>query len=104
MVELLKPSEAATELRVSRGSIYTFLRDGRLAGVRLGGQWRISRRALDDAAAGDFAATPPVPVPVADSDRPADRSADVAVDPNSDHPVPSSPPANRGPHPLADWL
>jgi excisionase family DNA binding protein len=47
--EYVTPAEAATELRVSLGTIYTLIHDGRVPGARVGSQWRISRRDLDTA-------------------------------------------------------
>jgi excisionase family DNA binding protein len=47
LVEYISPAEAATELRVSMGTIYSLLHDGRVPSVRVGSQWRISRRDLD---------------------------------------------------------
>jgi excisionase family DNA binding protein len=43
----LTPSEAAKELRVSMGTIYSLLSSGRVpSAIRVGNQWRLSRRAL----------------------------------------------------------
>ena len=45
--DLLTPEEAATLLR--RETIYRNLRCGNLPGIKLGGQWRISKSALESA-------------------------------------------------------
>lgn len=37
----LTPDEVAKELRVTRQTVYMWLRSGRLAGKRFGGVWRI---------------------------------------------------------------
>jgi excisionase family DNA binding protein len=66
MLELVTPAEAARELRISLGTVYNFLRDGRVPGIRLGGQWRISRTALDAAAAGELTAATAPPEQVAE--------------------------------------
>jgi excisionase family DNA binding protein len=47
----LTPAEAAKELRISVNTLYSLLNNDRMAGqVRIGHQWRISRRALDETA------------------------------------------------------
>lgn len=47
----LTPAEAARELRISVNTVYSLLNSDRMAGqVRIGHQWRISRRALDETA------------------------------------------------------
>jgi excisionase family DNA binding protein len=49
---LLRPSEAARELRVGRSTVYQMLRDGRLPAVRLGRRIvRIPRHAIEEIAA-----------------------------------------------------
>ena len=45
---LLTPTEAATQLRISRSSLYVLLARGDLASVRVGGSRRIPARALND--------------------------------------------------------
>ena len=42
--KLLTPSEAAAILRVTRRTIYTWLRTGKLKAKRVGGIWRIDER------------------------------------------------------------
>lgn len=39
---LYTPEEAAQKLKVTRRSIYAWLRSGRLRGLRAGDQWRIA--------------------------------------------------------------
>ena len=45
--ELLTPEEAAAMLRLNRETIYRNLRRGKLPGIKLGGQWRISKSRLE---------------------------------------------------------
>ena len=45
---LLTPTEAATQLRISRSSLYVLLARGDLASIRVGGSRRIPAQALDD--------------------------------------------------------
>jgi len=45
--DLLTPEEAAAMLRLNRETIYRNLRRGKLPGTKLGGQWRISKSALE---------------------------------------------------------
>lgn len=45
--DLLTPEEAAALLRLNRETIYRNLRRGNLPGTKLGGQWRISKSALE---------------------------------------------------------
>jgi excisionase family DNA binding protein len=46
---LLTVGEAAARLRVSRGTVYRYVRSGRLEAVRLGrvGPWRVPSAALE---------------------------------------------------------
>lgn len=91
MLELVTPAEAASELRVSLGTIYNLIRSGRVPSIRLGGQWRIRRGDLDAAAAGEFA-TSPVSVPASDNNS------------GSHPPTAPLPLAKRGPHPNDGWV
>ncbi len=44
---LFRPDEVADILCLSRRTVYRMIRDGRLAGVRLGsGPWRIARESI----------------------------------------------------------
>jgi len=45
--DLLTPEEAAVLLRLNRETVYRNLRRGVLPGTKLGGQWRISKSALE---------------------------------------------------------
>lgn len=45
--DILTPEEAALLLRVNRETIYRNLRRGKLPGIKLGGQWRISKLVLE---------------------------------------------------------
>ena len=42
----LTPEEAAAILRVDRRTLYQWLREGKLVGVKFGSTWRINRNAL----------------------------------------------------------
>ena len=44
---LFTPEEVAAELKVSRRSVYEWLRTGKLHGLRAGGLWRIKQEDLD---------------------------------------------------------
>jgi excisionase family DNA binding protein len=44
----LTPQEAAEELRVTRRTLYTWLRSGRLKGYRAGDKWLIDPDAIKD--------------------------------------------------------
>lgn len=46
MQEMLTPEEVARKLKVSRRTIYLWLRQGRLKGVKVGDLWRIPESAL----------------------------------------------------------
>ena len=58
---LLRPEEAARELRIARRRIFDMIRDGTLPSVKIGKSRRISRAALEEyvakLGAGDAAAT-----------------------------------------------
>ena len=45
---VLTPEEAAAYLRVNPQTVYRLLRAGKCPGVKIGRQWRIRRRDLDD--------------------------------------------------------
>jgi excisionase family DNA binding protein len=49
MNELLTANEAADRLRISRRLLYQLLAEGKLPGVKVGREWRVSRAALDEA-------------------------------------------------------
>ncbi|MBE3562246.1 MAG: helix-turn-helix domain-containing protein [Hydrogenibacillus schlegelii] len=51
--DVLTPEEAAKRLRVSVRTVYRQLKDGRLPGVKVGGQWRIRREELERYLAGE---------------------------------------------------
>lgn len=42
--DYLTPAEAASELRVSLGTIYSLLRAGKIRAVKVGAQYRIDKR------------------------------------------------------------
>ena len=44
------PAEAAARLRVPAGRVQTWLREGKLAGVKVSGQWRVPVSAVRDLA------------------------------------------------------
>lgn len=45
-MDLLTPEEVATELRVTRRTVYEWLRNGKLPGLRAGRWWRVRREDL----------------------------------------------------------
>jgi excisionase family DNA binding protein len=47
MSTILTPEQAADQLQVSRRTVYTLLRQGKLPGKKLGGSWRLSATALE---------------------------------------------------------
>jgi excisionase family DNA binding protein len=48
--ERLTAQEAARALKITTGTVYRLIGQGRMPGpIRLGNQWRISRRALETA-------------------------------------------------------
>lgn len=47
LAELLTAEEVATYLRVAPNTVYRWLRSGKLAGIKIGKEWRISRLELD---------------------------------------------------------
>src|SRR5512141_2359095 len=47
MSDLLTTRQLMDLLQLDRTTIYRMLNDGRLPGVRVGGQWRFSRQAID---------------------------------------------------------
>ena len=54
-----RPDEVAALLALSRRTIYRMIRDGRLAGVKLGsGPWRIPRSSLESLLLADGLNTP----------------------------------------------
>jgi len=48
MEDLLTTKQLQELLQVDRTTIYRMLSDGRLTGIRVGGQWRFSRNILDE--------------------------------------------------------
>lgn len=45
---MLTVEEVATELRVSVATVYRLIEDGELKAKKVRGQWRITRKDLDD--------------------------------------------------------
>ncbi len=45
--ELLRPDEAASLLRVSRWTIYRWIKEGKLEATKIGGSLRIFRTSID---------------------------------------------------------
>src|SRR5690349_4601196 len=68
MGELLTVKEVQDLLKVDRITVYRMLKDGRLAGIKIGHQWRFSRRDVDSllsgerASEGETIANPPTDV------------------------------------------
>jgi excisionase family DNA binding protein len=57
MADLLTTKELQDLLKLDRTTIYRMLKDGRLTGIRVGGQWRFSRDEVD-ALVGNSSASP----------------------------------------------
>src|SRR5512135_2998630 len=76
MDDLLTTRQLMDLLQLDRTTIYRMLNDGRLPAVRVGGQWRFSRQAIEALMQGKVAAS-------ADSKTSAETSA-VAPTPNTD--------------------
>jgi excisionase family DNA binding protein len=103
MHSLVKPTEAAAELRVTVNTVYNWIREGRIPSVRLGGLWRIRRADLNALTAGELTPVPvPVPAmtavnpsPAIDGHTPGNLSPGVA---------PAPPLVKQGPHPNDGWI
>jgi excisionase family DNA binding protein len=63
MDDLLTAREIQDLLKIDRTTVYRMLKDGRLAGVKIGQQWRFARVELDALLVGVTAAETPVEVP-----------------------------------------
>jgi len=50
--ELLTTKETLDILKIDRITVYRMLKDGRLTGIRVGSQWRISKSSVDDLLSG----------------------------------------------------
>jgi excisionase family DNA binding protein len=48
MQEMYTPEEVAQKLKISRATVYIWLRQGRLKGVKVGDLWRIPEEALEE--------------------------------------------------------
>ena len=46
--EILKAKEACELLRISQDSLYQNVKKGKIPGIKIGGQWRFSRKKLID--------------------------------------------------------
>lgn len=46
--DILLPEEARKILSIGRNAIYSLLKTGELKGFRIGRQWRITQKALDE--------------------------------------------------------
>jgi excisionase family DNA binding protein len=65
--DLLTTKELQALLKVDRTTIYRMLKDGRIAGIRVGGQWRFSREGLEHLLSGASPSAkeaPPLPADV----------------------------------------
>lgn len=47
--DIMTPEEVADYLRLTRETVYRNLRQGRIPGIKVGSQWRVSRAALESA-------------------------------------------------------
>ncbi|MEW6771860.1 MAG: helix-turn-helix domain-containing protein [Bacillota bacterium] len=48
MNEMFTPEEVAKKLKISRSTVYLWLREGRLKGVKVGDLWRIPEEAIQE--------------------------------------------------------
>lgn len=48
MATIFTPEQAAEHLQVTRRTIYTWLKEGKLPGRKIGGSWRVSEAALEE--------------------------------------------------------
>ena len=46
--EIMDIAEAATYLQIKKGTLYRLVKDGRIPGTKIGGQWRFKREILDE--------------------------------------------------------
>ncbi|RJQ30064.1 MAG: DNA-binding protein [Peptococcaceae bacterium] len=48
MQEMFTPEEVAEKLKISRRTVYLWLREGRIKGIKVGDLWRIPESALQE--------------------------------------------------------
>lgn len=46
--DILSPQEAMDELRIGKNSIYDLLNSGKLKGFKVGRNWKIPRKSIDE--------------------------------------------------------
>ncbi len=46
--EIMDIAEAATYLHIKKGTLYRLVKEGRIPGTKIGGQWRFKREILDE--------------------------------------------------------
>lgn len=46
--DILSPEEAMDELRIGKNSIYDLLNSGKLKGFKVGRNWKIPRKSIDE--------------------------------------------------------
>ena len=46
--DILSPEEAMEELRIGKNSIYELLNSGKLKGFKVGRNWKIPRKSIDE--------------------------------------------------------
>ncbi len=46
--EIMDIAEAATYLHIPKGTLYRLVKEGRIPGTKIGGQWRFKREILDE--------------------------------------------------------
>ncbi len=61
MPTIFTPEQTAEHLQVTRRTIYTWLREGKLPGRKIGGSWRVSAAALEEFLSQANPQSPPMP-------------------------------------------
>jgi len=46
--EIMDIAEAASYLHIKKGTLYRLVKEGRIPGTKIGGQWRFKRDILDE--------------------------------------------------------
>lgn len=48
MIELLTPQEVANELKVTRRTVYSYIKEEKLKARKIGGLWKVTQKDLRD--------------------------------------------------------
>ena len=90
--QLLTPNQVAHRLQLNLSTVYTWLRDGRLPGIRLGNRWRVSEDALKGLGTGGARArlAPKAPVPTHDAESESTYASITALVAQATRDIPAS--------------